>query len=106
MEQSSLRTIRNQVEWKSDNDKIKETTSIQTRRSGPDAECGMGWSLTHVWWIKIRRGIWGARSHSLIPEALAQGSSARKISPYNFWLQKPVGIELVEETSGAPSSSS
>ena len=30
----------------------------------------------------------------------AQGSSARKISPYNFWLQKLVVIESVEETSG------
>ena len=28
----------------------------------------------------------------------AQGSSARKISSHNFWLQKPAGIELVEET--------
>ena len=36
----------------------------------------------------------------------AQGSSARKISLYNFWLQKPAGIESVEGTSGAPSSSS
>ena len=26
--------------------------------------------------------------------------------PNNFWLQKPVGIESVEETAGAPSSSS
>ena len=36
----------------------------------------------------------------------AQGFSARKISPHNFWLQKPVGIELEEETSGAPNNSS
>ena len=35
----------------------------------------------------------------------AHGSSARKISPHNFWLQKPVGIESVEENSGVPSSS-
>ena len=36
----------------------------------------------------------------------AQGSSARKIRSHNFWLQKPVGIESVEESSGVPSSSS
>ena len=35
----------------------------------------------------------------------AQDSSARKISPHNFWLQKPVGIESVEETVRVPSSS-
>ena len=34
-----------------------------------------------------------------------QGSSVRKISPHNFWLQKPVGIEPVAETAGAPSGS-
>ena len=34
----------------------------------------------------------------------AQASSARKISLHNFWLQKPGGIELVEETSGVPCS--
>ena len=39
-------------------------------------------------------------------QAPAQDSSARKISPHNFWLQKPVGIESVEEPSGAPNSSS
>ena len=27
-------------------------------------------------------------------------------TPHNFWLQKSAGIELVEETAGAPSSSS
>ena len=27
----------------------------------------------------------------------AQGSSARKITPHNFWLQNPVGIESVEK---------
>ena len=43
---------------------------------------------------------------ALIQVPPAQSSAARKISPNNFWLQKLVGIELVEETSGAPSSSS
>ena len=35
--QASLRTIRNGVEWKSDN-VIKETTSIQTGKRGRDME--------------------------------------------------------------------
>ena len=36
IEQPSFRTIRNQVEWKSDNYRIKETTSIQTGRKDRD----------------------------------------------------------------------
>ena len=51
MEQPSLRNVRNRVEWKSDNYGIKETTSIETGRRG-----GMDWSLTYVWWTKIRGG--------------------------------------------------
>ena len=39
-------------------------------------------------------------------QALAQSFSARKISPHNFWLQKLSGTELVEETTGVPSTSS
>ena len=38
VEQPSLRTVRNQVEWKSDNYGIKETTFIQGGRRGADAE--------------------------------------------------------------------
>ena len=34
----------------------------------------------------------------------AQSSGARKISPHNFWLQNPAGIESVEETSRVSSS--
>ena len=34
MEQPSLRTNRNQVDWKSDNYGIKETASIQTSKRG------------------------------------------------------------------------
>ena len=46
------------------------------------------------------------RSPSPTPRPPAQGSSARKISPYNFWLQNPAGIEWVEENAGVSSSSS
>ena len=34
----------------------------------------------------------------------AQVPSARKIMPHNFWLQKPAGIESVEEDAGTLSS--
>ena len=58
----------------------------------------MGWSLSHKWWVKFRKVISGA---SRPP---AQHSRGRKISPHNFWLQKPTGIESVEETARAPSN--
>ena len=38
IEQPSVRNIRNQVEWKSDNYGIKATTSIQTCRKNGDEE--------------------------------------------------------------------
>ena len=46
------------------------------------------------------------KSPSPTPGPPAQGSSARKISPHDFWLQKRVGIEPVREASRVPSSSS
>ena len=56
---------------------------------------------------KFRSYILGSRSPSPTPGPTpAQGSIARKLSPHNYWLQKPVGIESVEETSGVLSSSS
>ena len=58
-----------------------------------------------MWWIKIREGHLGKEESQPHTRPRPQGSRAR-IDPHNFWLQKPVGIELVEETSGAPSSSS
>ena len=54
---------------------------------------------------KFGRDISEAKSPSHTSGPPAQGSSARKISPHNFWLQKLVGFESVEETSGAPSCS-
>ena len=50
------------------------------------------WSYIHVWWIKIRRDISGARSLSPTPDHIAQHSGASKKSPHNFWLQKQVGM--------------
>ena len=48
------------------------------------------------------------RSKESLPHTwpCSPGLQCRKISPYNFWLQKPVGTESVEESSGVPSSSS
>ena len=94
MEQPSLRTFRNRDEWKSDNCGIKETISIQNgnRRGDPERA-----SPTHTWVIKIQEDhLWseGSQPHT---RPRAQGSSAWKISPHNFWLQKPVEIESVEE---------
>ena len=59
-----------------------------------------------IWEGFLGRDFSGARSPSSIPGTPAQDSSARKITLCNFWLQKPAGIESVEETSGVPSSSS
>ena len=57
-----------------------------------------------MWKIKIREGYLRSKKYQPYPGPLVQCSSARKISPYNFWLKKSVGVELVEETSGVPSS--
>ena len=51
---------------------------------------------------KFRRDISGAKSPSPTPGPSTQGSNVRKVSPHNFWLQKPVKIESVEETSEVP----
>ena len=55
----SLRTIRNRVEWKSDNYKIKETTSIETGRRGADMDWGGPTSTCRE--QKFGRDISGAR---------------------------------------------
>ena len=87
---------------KSDNYGIKETTSIQTGRRGTNAERA-GPTPT---WTKTRVGYLRSKEYQTHTRPPAQDSSSRKVSPHNFWLQKPVGIELVEETSRAPSNSS
>ena len=48
--------------------------------------------------------VWGVQLHT--KSCTAQASSAKKISPHDFWLQKPAEIKLVEETLGVSSSSS
>ena len=45
-----------------------------------------GQSPIQVWWIKIRRVTLGVSDPSPRLDHTAQGSSARKIDSYNFWL--------------------
>ena len=62
---------------------------------------------THVWWIKTWEGYLGSEgSHPHTRRPPTEGPSARKVSPQNFCLKKPAGIEPMEEISGAPNSSS
>ena len=66
----------------------------------------MKWAGPKPTWIKIREGYLQSKESQTHTRPPGQDSSARKISLYNFWLQKPEGIESVEEAAGAPSSSS
>ena len=80
----SLRTIGNPVDWKSNNYGIKETTSIHTGKKDTDMERA---GLTHMCGgQKLRMDTSRARSPSPTADLPAQGSSARKISPHNFWV--------------------
>ena len=45
-----------------------------------------GWSHIHVWRIEIQKDTLGLRDPSPRPDHIAQGSSAGKINPHNFWL--------------------
>ena len=58
----------------------------------------MGWSHIHVWGLKTREGYLESKESSFTAEPPAQDSSARKRSCNTFWLQKPMRIEVVEET--------
>ena len=57
-------------------------------------------------WIKIWEGYLRSEESQTHTRPPSPGSSVRKISPRNFWLWKPAGIESVEEAAGALSSSS
>ena len=57
-------------------------------------------------WIKIQEEYLGSDESQTHTRPPGQDSSARKISLYNFWWQKPAGIESMEEAAGALSSSS
>ena len=41
---------------------------------------------THMWWVKIRMDTLRESNPIPRPNHTAQGSSAGKIYPYNFWL--------------------
>ena len=84
----------NRVVWKSNNQGIKEVMFIQTGRRGRerhgevqrDVDTWNGQSHTHVQWINIGRDTLGVRDTSPRPYHPTQGSSTKKVSPYNFWL--------------------
>ena len=116
------------VAWLPSSHNIKSTTKIQNHHHSGLAEIELNGSLTttelkkphpcrlvgevQTWnglvahcIDKNARGIcWEGGVPDTQPVLPAQGSRARKISPHNFWLQTPAGIESVEETAGAPSS--
>ena len=66
------------------------------QQAGPTPSCGGQ---------KFRSVILEARSPSPTPGPPAQSSSAREISPYNYWLQNPAGVELEEVNARASRSS-
>ena len=80
----------------------EETTSMQTSRRT------WMWNrlAPHPRGQKFGRDISAAQSPRPTPGPPAQDSSARKISPYNFWLRKPADIESVQKAAGALSNSS
>ena len=80
---------------KSDNYRTKETTSIQKGKKLSDTE--QAGPQTHMGWIKIQEEYLGSEESQTHIRPLAQDSSARKISLYNFWLHKPAGLESVEK---------
>ena len=105
---------KSQTVWKSDNQGFEEAICIQVGWRGGDRElrqrgCGMAqrggaddvikWSNSHVWWIRIRRDTCGASHPSHRPDHTPQGSSTRKRKPHKFWLSKPVGVGMAEETA-------
>ena len=67
----------------------------------------MKWAGPTPMWIKIQEGyLWSEESQTHHTRPSSPGCQYRKISPHDFWLQKPVAIELLEKTAGALSSSS
>ena len=85
---------------KSDNYGIKETMSIQTVGG---VQTWNGLDCTLLWCIKIWEGYLGSKESQPHTRSPAQGYSARKVSPHNFWLQKPTGIESVGKNHWSPS---
>ena len=92
----------NQPVWQTDGQEFKEATFIQTGRRGGDVEMhGVAWSGAetqnelshiHVWCIKIGKGASGVRDPSPTAGHVAQGSSARKLSPNNFGWKNQWGL--------------
>ena len=115
VEQPSLRNIRNQVEWKSDNYRIEEITSIQTGRRGADTE----WAGPTSTWIKIWEGYLGrqeSQAHTRPPphpgfqcqENVSTTSGCKNKQGLSRWrrLLEPQVIPLGEPTHGLTYSDS
>ena len=98
----SLRNVRNQVEWKADNYRIEETTSIQNGRRGTD----MARAGPTPMWTKILEGHLRSEESQTHIRPPAQRFQCQEDKSPHFWLRKPAGIESVKEAAGALSSSS
>ena len=62
-------------------------TGMETESGAEEHRDRDGQSHIHLWWIKNGRDVLGVRDPSPpSPDHPAHGSSARKISPHNFWL--------------------
>ena len=80
-----------------------KTTPTQTGIGGVLTQKGIA---PHPHGSKLRRDISGARSPRPTSGPPSHHFSARKVSSRNDWLRKSVRTESVEETAGAPGSSS
>ena len=113
MEQPSLRTIRILVEGKSDDYEIKLNGSLTTMElKKPHLSRLVGGVQTqsrlvpHPHAVDKNLGRISQEPEVRVPHQSPQPRVPvpGRLNPQNFCLQKAMGIESVEETSGAPSS--
>ena len=66
----------------------REAWSSGVMRRDGSSGCARADSQSHIhmWGIKVRRDTLGASDPSPRPDCTAEGSSARKMNPHNFWL--------------------
>ena len=86
-----------------DNYVIKETTTVPAGRRAADAKRA---GPTSIMWIKIWEAYLRSEECHTHTRHPSPGFQGQEISPHNFWLQKPVGIKSVEETSEVSNTSS
>ena len=68
--------------------------------------CRTGWSHTHMWWIKIQEGYLGSEESQTRTSPLSPGFQYQVDKSPQLLAAKTSGVELVEKTSRALSSSS